>query len=242
LKLNNFDVSTTKEFFATQRLGGSKDVIITPAIDLTATSNTELHFNYSFATNTFDDAQITDELKIYKSTNCGESWSLLETINNKSAQKIANAGNSSGKDFTPSGNQWEHFFIPRDKLKITSNDTKAMFKLEFTASDFANNMYIDDITLRGLLEIEDSPLSKMDFEIYPNPSDRNEGITINFKSNNEVITFELIDLQGKIITKETTSNSTVKHTLKLNEDLKSGCYYLNIKQGKYNLTKKVVVL
>lgn len=242
LKLNNFDVSTTKEFFATQRLGGSKDVIITPAIDLTATSNTELHFNYSFATNTFDDAQITDELKIYKSTNCGESWSLLETINNKSAQKIANAGNSSGKDFTPSGNQWEHFFIPRDKLKITSNDTKAMFKLEFTASDFANNMYIDDITLRGLLEIEDSPLSKMDFEIYPNPSDRNEGITINFKSNNEVITFELIDLQGKIITKETTSNSTVKHTLKLNEDLKAGCYYLNIKQGKYNMTKKVVIL
>ena len=117
-----------------------------------------------------------------------------------------------------------------------------MFKLEFTASDFANNMYIDDITLRGLLEIEDSPLSKMDFEIYPNPSDRNEGITINFKSNNEVITFELIDLHGKIITKETTSNSTVKHTLKLNEDLKAGCYYLNIKQGKYNMTKKVVIL
>jgi PKD repeat protein len=244
LKLNNYDVNTTKEYFSTQRLGGSKDVIITPAIDLTATSNTELHFNYSFATNTFDDTQITDNLKIYKSINCGESWSLLETINNKSVQKIANAGNSSGKDFTPSVNQWEHFVITRDKLKITSNDTKTMFKLEFTASDFANNMYIDDISLRGLLEIEDSPLSKMEFEIYPNPADRREGITINFKSNNEVVTFELVDLQGKLISKETTTQSisSTKHTLKINEELKAGCYYLNIKQGKYNLTKKVIIL
>ena len=244
LKLNNFDVNTNKELFASQRLGGSKDVIITPAIDLTTTSNTELHFNYSFATNTFDDANITDELKIYKSSNCGESWSLLETINNKSVQKIANAGNSSGKDFTPAGNQWEHFFLTREKLKITSNDTKAMFKLEFTASDFANNLYIDDITLRGLLEIEDSPLSKMDFEIYPNPTDKKDGFTINFKSNNEEVQFELVDLQGKIITTESTNstNSIVKHTIKLNHQIESGCYYLNIKQGKYNLTKKVVIL
>lgn len=244
LKLNNFDVSNSKELFATLRLGGSKDVIITPAIDLTSTTNTELHFNYAFATNTFDDAKITDELKIYKSTNCGESWTILETINNKSAQKIANAGNSSGKDFTPSSNQWEHFFLTKEKLKITNNDTKTMFKLEFTASDFANNFYIDDITVRGLLEIEDSPLSKMDFEIFPNPTDRKEGITINYNSNNEQLTFELIDVSGKLITKEVSapSNTAHKHTMKINQEIESGCYYLNIKQGKYNLTKKVVIL
>jgi hypothetical protein len=84
----------------------------------------------------------------------------------------------------------------------------------------------------------------MDFEIYPNPTDKKDGFTINFKSNNEQVQFELVDLQGKIITTESTNstNSIVKHTIKLNHQIESGCYYLNIKQGKYNLTKKVVIL
>jgi hypothetical protein len=63
-------------------------------------------------------------------------------------------------------------------------------------------------------------------------------------ANEDAVEFQLVDLQGKIITTETNNsmNVEVTHKLELSSPLASGCYYLKISQGAFNMTKKVVIL
>ena len=71
----------------------------------------------------------------------------------------------------------------------------------------------------------------------------NENISISYQANNENVTFELIDVQGKVLVREinTTKNTTVNHTFN-NAKLTSGCYFVKASQGEFTSTFKVVVL
>jgi hypothetical protein len=105
-------------------------------------------------------------------------------------------------------------------------------------------LYLDNISINGTLQIKESPLTAMDINVKPNPTSTSEGITINYTANNDAVTFELTDVQGKVIVSESnkTRNSNVEHTMRLENKLNSGYYYLKITQGNYSTTRKVVVL
>jgi hypothetical protein len=125
-----------------------------------------------------------------------------------------------------------------------STDTRTRFKFEFVSSDVSNNIYIDNIRVTGVLSIAENPLNTMDITVYPNPTTSSNGVSINYVANEDAVEFQLVDLQGKIITTETNNsmNVEVTHKLELSSPLASGCYYLKISQGAFNMTKKVVIL
>lgn len=253
LKLNNYrDLSKYQsyqdEFYYYDRLGGTKHAIITPAINLTTTKNVTVSFDYAFATDAYYDSLITDKLNIYVSKDCGENWSLKKTIAGPKAttssitvNTLLTAGNSSGSEFSPESDVlWRNISIP---LTVNSLDTKTRIKFEFIPSKHANNFYIDNVNINGVLQIEESPITKMDINVYPNPITENENITISYQANNENVTFELIDVQGKVLTREinTTKNTNVNHTFN-HAKLTSGCYFVKASQGEFTSTFKVVVL
>lgn len=244
MKLNNYrDVSNaqmfTDTYFYNFRLGGNKDALITPSYDLSTTAGSELIFDYAYATNGATLADITETLKIYISKNCGRTWLLKSTL---ATTELLTAGNSTGIDFKPtSDNLWKTATV---SVPGNSTDTRTRFKFEFVSSDVSNNVYIDNIRVTGVLSIAENPLNAMDINVYPNPTNSNDGISINYVANENAVEFQLVDLQGKVITTETNNsvNAEVTHKLELSSPLASGCYYLKVSQGAFNMTKKVVIL
>ncbi len=252
-KLDNYrDLSKYQsyqdEFFYYDRLDGSKHAIITPAINLTTTTNVTVSFDYAFATDAYYDSLITDQLNVYVSKDCGETWTVKKVIggpkistNSITVNTLITAGNSSGAPFLPESDiLWKNMSFP---LTVNNLDTKTRIKFEFVPSKYANNFYIDNININGTLQIEESPITQMNVNVYPNPVSSNDGITINYEANNEDVVFELIDAQGKTLTREMnkTKNSVVNHTL-TTPKLNAGCYFVKATQGAFTSTYKVVVL
>ena len=91
-KLTNYKDVTgadlfNEDFFYNNRLGLSVDELITPSFDLRYTSNVTMSFKFSYATNATQEAQITEFVKVYASTDCGATWQ---------ARSISVDGNSIG--------------------------------------------------------------------------------------------------------------------------------------------------
>ena len=253
LKLDNYRnlsqyQSYQDEYYYYDRLAGTKHAIITPAINLTTTTNVTVSFDYAFATDAYYDSLITDQLNVYISKDCGENWTIKKVIggpkiatNSITVNTLVTAGNSSGAPFLPQSDiLWKNMSFP---ITVNNLDTKTRIKFEFVPSKYANNLYIDNVNINGTLQIVESPITQMNLNVYPNPVSSNENIVISYQANNENITFELIDIQGKTITREvnTTKNSPVNHSLNIPK-LNAGCYFVKATQGSFTSTYKVVVL
>ena len=256
-KLNNFkDVSGADlfndDFFYNNRLGGSVDELITPSFDLRYTSGVTMSFKFSYATNGTQVDQITERLKVYASTNCGESW-ISRTISidgtsiggsnsvGISGANIVTGGYAGYSDYTPtSNNDWKTGSV---SINTSSVYDKVIFKFEFVASDVASNFYLDNINVNGTLGLLSDEISALDLSVFPNPSN-GEAINVNYTAQDEAVTFILRDTQGKVLSSETLeqTNTVVNHSLNNSANLPAACYFLEIRTGEYTTTKKVVVL
>jgi len=251
-KLNNFrDLSdienTSEDRLYYQRLGDNKDAIITPSIDLTHSSGLTFKFKYAYATDgttisegiNMDEVDVTEAIRVYKSTNCGQTWgSPISTID---GGDLLTAGFAGKIDFAPSSNVlWKEF---SRSFTSSSSDNKVRFKIEFTSSDVSNNLYIDDIFIDGILGLP-SEIADLDLNIYPNPLNANQQIKVNYRAGNNPIELTLRNAQGQVVYNKTieTTNAQVNHTLNLDSKISSSCYFLEVRNGEFKTVKKVVVL
>ena len=143
--------------------------------------------------------------------------------------------------FVPSNNQeWKNFSLPYISNAL---DTKTRFKFELNSSDYSNNFYFDNFSLSGTLNTTLNQISKMNINIFPNPSINGNAIAISYEANESPLSFLLIDQRGKRICEEInySTNKDVIHYLKLPESLESGMYYLNILQNEHQMVEKIVI-
>jgi PKD repeat protein len=228
----------TDDWFYNMRLGGSVDHLISPAFDLRNTTGITVTFKFAYATNATDDADITEQLRVYSSRDCGNTWTARKTI---SGTNLITAGYAGNSDFAPTNaGQWvESSFT----YTPTASDNKTRFRFEFTASDLSSNLFIDDINVTGVLGINDDVIGNMNLEVYPNPTS-GQPINVTYMAQNEPTEFILRDVQGKIIAQQVidVTNAQVTQTLNGTENLASSYYFLEVKTGESSITKKVVVL
>ncbi len=243
MKLNNFKdtIGTpfcTNNHFYNFQLGGNKDALISPSIDLSTSTNLNLSFNYAYASNTDNPDELVEALKIYTSRNCGKTWVLKSSI---SGLDLLSATSIANSPFIPSNNQeWKNFSLPYVSNAL---DTKTRFKFEFNSSDYSNNFYFDNFSLTGTLNTTLNQISKMNVKVFPNPSTNGNVIAISYEANESSLSFILLDPRGKRISEEInySTNQDVLHYLKLPESLASGIYYLNISQNEHQMVEKVVI-
>ena len=250
-KLNNYkDLSDaepyTNDFYYYQRLGGSIDAIVTPSIDLSHSSGLSFKFKYSYATDgttvsavNNDEVDVTEFITVYKSTNCGQTWSTLGS--KIEGGDLLTAGYAGNSDYSPTSNTlWKEF---SRSFTSSSSDNKVRFKIEFTASDVSNNLYIDEIMIDGLLGVP-TQIADLDLNVYPNPLNTNQEINISYTAGNNPVELTLRNTQGQIVYNKTIdkTNSQVNHTLNLDSKLSSSCYFLEVRNGEFKTVKKVVVL
>ncbi len=229
----------TNDYFYYDRLGLSKDELLTPSFDLRYTTNVTVKFKYSYATNATTSQQLTETLKVYSSKDCGETWQLRKTI---LPSQIVTGGFAGSSDYVPTTNaQWTEVSFP---YNTSSSDDKVMFKIVFEASDYSSNLYVDDFFVDGTLSLTNEVISMMDLNVYPNPVANGTGINISYMGQNTDVTFTVRNAQGKVVTTETVkaTNTQVTRELTGTNNLASGCYFVEVNVNGNRTVRKVVVL
>jgi PKD repeat protein len=227
----------TNEAFYQNRLAGNVDEFITPSFDLSNTSGVSISFRYAAATNATSVADMTERLRVLVSTNCGQTWTVRQTL---TGMDLINNG-SGHENFTPNQNTiWgESSFT----LTGTQTSGNVRFKFEYTASDYSNNIAIDNIMVSGVLGLENfNPLAEI--FAYPNPVSSQDKIEIHIPEDVSLSEIRVLDAMGKEVARITESGLSNQTHIQLNQyaTFTQGVYYLRFASETHSHVVKLIVL
>ena len=174
--------------------------------------------------------QITDDtndrLRIYTSTDCGESWSLREQITASSGD-LQGDNTPTTEAFVPTDNdQWEYF-----EFEVPDADRTPHTQFQFWfLSDNGNNIYLDNINL-GAVNVEEQPVQSEWLQAYPNPGSGQ--CTLRFPGQTGGAAYvQITDAQGRVVSRSQHLTQSGMNTLELDtERLESGWYSIRVLQG-----------
>lgn len=241
-QLNNFkDVAAadayTEDWYYYNRLGGSTDYLISPSYDLSTTSNVSVSFDYAYGTKATTLADITEQLKVYTSRDCGKTWQIRSNAT-LSDEEIITVGYVGNDNFVPTENsQWK---TQTFTYSSTAQDTKLRFRFEFIASDKSSNFFFDNFNISGTLGIEENGQT-LGVSISPNPVSSGSDIAVEINESSENMELQVVDMNGSLIstTQVTASNGT--QTVLIPMNVSKGCYFLQAVKGSIKSTHRVIV-
>lgn len=166
---------------------GSIDEFILPSLDMRNIGNPRLYFKVAYRTR----SGLSDQLRVFVSTDCGETWSLRY---NKSGASLASVSGNQGSIFTPAGmDQWKSEDF---SLSNYGNAESLLVKFQ-NKSDAGNNIYIDDIQISGPLSVQDVT-SAFSIQLSPNPAMGNAVIELEMPAT-ERVSIMVADVTGRLV-------------------------------------------
>ena len=232
----------------------------TPELDLSNLSSAQIYFNLAYALKSnqtdFDgNLYIQDQLIIYTSDNCGETWMARKTYNADDLITVFDEfGNSLTifNDFIPVGDQttpgqWAQKSF---SLNNVAGDEGVIIKFEFTGIGVNENgvnvggnwLYIDNLRVgENFVDINEEHSSKLN--IFPNPSKGSANIEIILESSQKVM-IKLYNILGKSVTTKEFDLQKGLNTLDLEdiqENLSTGNYLINVITKKEQLTNSIII-
>ena len=126
-------------FSSTTDITGQKDVLQTPALNLTG-ANSTLRLRFDVSHRIYSTTDI-DTLNAYISTDCGGTWTRLYT---KGGSQLATAVGTQTTAFTPTANaQWR-----RDSVSLSAYVGQPSVYIKFESrSGWGNNVYLDNVNV-----------------------------------------------------------------------------------------------
>lgn len=229
---NHYDPDTTMRCYQTsdQQINRKKDFLVSPAFDLSNSTNITVSFDYAYGSAADPDSSYDEVIKVYSSRDCGKTWTPRQTI---LGSVLITAFAAQESYFVPASNQWKQASFT---YTTGAMDKRVRFKMEFSATNQSNNLYIDNFVIDGILGISDHELSGI--SVYPNPSKVGNSVTISGLYAAES-TISIYDLQGKIVV-EKAMNATGEN-VELDMHLKAGCYLVEVAQNDSRFLTRLVV-
>ncbi|NNF02027.1 MAG: T9SS type A sorting domain-containing protein [Bacteroidia bacterium] len=209
------------------------DAVITPSYNLSNVSSTMMTFKMAFAVRSTSGA---DALRIYASTNCGQTWSVRYT---KSGLNLATAGLISSNFIPTSTSQWREETVNLSTSSVSGRDN-VMFKIEYT-NDTGNNLYIDDINITGVVGTEEISAAALNLNIFPNPTEGNTTVGFTLLEDSDV-KIEVIDMLGRSL--NTVSDAKLnsgQHQFEITDELTAGMYFIKLTIDSHIVTEKLLV-
>jgi hypothetical protein len=149
--------------------------------------NPRLYFKVAYRTR----SGLSDQLRVFVSTDCGETWSLRY---NKSGASLASVSGNQGSIFTPAGmDQWKSEDF---SLSNYGNAESLLVKFQ-NKSDAGNNIYIDDIQISGPLSVQDVT-SAFSIQLSPNPAMGNAVLELEMPAT-ERVSIMVADVTGRLV-------------------------------------------
>ncbi|MNK33156.1 Pregnancy-associated plasma protein-A [compost metagenome] len=240
-KLNNYKnvsgaMAFTEDWYYNDRLGNSKDYLISPAYDLRSTSSINISFDYAYGSRATTTTEMTERLVVYYSRDCGKTWIQKTSI---TGAALITAGLQDG-DFAPNTNsdaQWKTVSFTHTP---NSTDNKTKFKFEFIASDYSSNFYFDNFNISGTLGIEENGVLPT-ISIAPNPVATGSDLSVEVENSEAGMKLIVMDLKGAIISTTEVPASSGAQTVSIPMNVAKGCYILNAVKGAAKSTHRVVV-
>lgn len=168
---------------------GSVDAVISPTFNLSGVSGTMMTFKYAYAAKNASDSS---ELKVYFSSNCGDTWTQRFA---KKGVALRTAANTTG-NYVPQPADWSPLTVNMVSGTI-SGKPSVRIKFEFT-NVAANNIYIDDININGTVASAEVLSEKYALELFPNPSRELLNIRMQLDQPADV-RMVLRDMSGRVI-------------------------------------------
>jgi hypothetical protein len=163
-------------------------------------------------------------------------------LDNIIADELISAGYYAEAFYPGNAANWQTYSI---SLPSGVNETNVRFRLEFTAPDYMNNFFIDDFNISGVLSTGDRQLDLQSIELYPNPSNAEQGTTLSFYSpTNETMDVSIYDVLGNLVYQSTlqTQIGTNSHLLLLNPSVLSrGVYNVVLTTEQNRATKRLLL-
>lgn len=213
---------------------GQVHSLISPSYDFTTTGGPiSFTFKYAFAEKNADN---TDELKVYGSSNCGQTWQLRGTYSGATLL----TGGIKTTDWYPNSGQWATKTITSMSSYVGRPNVR--FKFEFTSGG-GNNLFIEDINITGPIGIEEATNTDLQMNVYPNPV-QNE-INIDFVVDQSYsATFRLINIAGQQIAtlgvrELVAGENHVVYTVPTGTS--KGLYFLQMEAGNKVFTHKIII-
>lgn len=217
---------------------GDVDQLFSPSMNLAFMKDLKLSFRYIAATKATLAGDMTDNLKVSYSYNCGLVWSTAIDMKGIS---LFNAG-FHPEDFVPAANA--NWAFQEVNIPIKANSPNIIFRFEYKTGAKSNNIYLDDINLTGVVGVDENTTQESNIAIFPNPAKESATIAYHLAKSNAVV-IELTDILGKQVAKfNMGTQQEGDHTLNLSKEdlkLKNGIYFIRISIGKAAVTRKLIL-
>jgi hypothetical protein len=207
---------------------GQTDDLVSYPIDASGLTDIELEFKYAYSKASSLSA---DNLKVYVSNNCGDSWVIRKSI---STFDLATVPDTLISSFSPA-NQTEWKSVSITNIAAAFFVDNLMVKFAFTSGN-GNNIYIDNINLFDPNTIGTREFSKSDFKIYPNPSNGNA--TILLPTGFKVSKHEILNVNGQLIYSASYGSTDDEIVIK---DLNPGWYTVRISNEDQFFSLPIIV-
>ena len=222
------------------QLGSNSDELIASPVDLSGVNSGDpvtLSFRYAYRKK---QASNDEWLKVFASSDCGESWNQRKAIHGTSLSNIETL-----TSWTPSTqDDWVTVHVTNILSPYFTENFRYKFEFE---SDNGNNFYLDDINIyEGTpsdvlvgLSIEENQLGG--FSIYPNPTDKD--VTVRFDIGGAMdVMINVTDLAGKTIQTQQIQGNAGSNLVFLDvSDLSSGTYLIQLNSGSQKLVKRLTI-
>ncbi|MDA8787358.1 M43 family zinc metalloprotease [Schleiferiaceae bacterium] len=171
--LDNFNVSGA----------GGGDALIAGPIALTNATAKVLKFSHAFARRNSSD---NDQLKIYTSTDCGQTWALQRLV---PAFQLGISGYQPNLIYIPTAADWNETTVTFTGM---NNATSVLIKFEFVSGG-GNNVYLDDVRFSST--VGEGEISSEQLILAPNPS--HGGSTLSLPTANGHV--HVLDALGRTV-------------------------------------------
>jgi len=215
------------DIFDNQSRSGQKDAFITPAINISQTSNNIFYFQHAHRRRV---SSQSDSLNIFASINDGLNWVKIFARAEAGTGSFATAGLLSSFFSPQNSDDWcltGTIGTSCLNVDISDYDGASNLKLKFeVVNDAGNNIYLDNFKIRGNCEVP-AGMKKIEansgFKIYPNPA--SNILTVELDKF-ETGTLEIIDLTGRILKKIPVLNANLMQVDVT--DFSKGIYFIRV--------------
>jgi PKD repeat protein len=211
--------------------------VISPVTDFTTTTQSPLTLTFKVAYRY--NGSTNDVLKVYISTNCGESWQVRYS---KTGAQLATVPNGTGNFLPASSTDWRTETVNINGL---ANKDAGMVRFEATADGGGQNMYIEDINIGGTsVGIEEFTTQNIGLNVFPNPITNQTLININ-SIKGGLATLALFDITGRTVATHSVAvqpgNSTSVDFSTIAPALPVGVYNIRLQLAGNIVNHRIVV-
>lgn len=214
---------------------GTVSSLISPNIQVDSLDNmTAITFQLAYAR---EDVESDEKLKIYVSTNCGETWNIRYS---KSAYQLSTTGGAFvSSSFIPDAGEWRMETV---NLGAYAQSEKLLVKFD-CESQRGNSLYIDDINFSESTGIEElNNQEKYNFIVFPNPFNNELNISYDIINSESKVEINVSDVLGKNVFSESNKQSKGQYTrqLDITDKLEKGIYFVTIRIDNDQATQRII--